>query len=138
MQQEMHRFYLVMLVMLASSLGCATGYKPKGITGGYYEYPAGGGNKYIVGFSGNGYTSPSAASQMAHRRAEELCDSLGFDDYDVIDRSVSSQQQVINGTSNCYGRSGQSGFSATCYQSGGGIINRPTSEIFIACKKNVN
>lgn len=123
------RIYVVFVGMIL--VGCATGYKPKGVTGGYYEYPAGGKGRYIVGFAGNGFTSPGAANQMAHRRASELCESLGFESYQVVNQSNSNQQQALNSNFRC----SSFGSQTNCYQSGGGTVNRPTAEILIACEK---
>lgn len=50
---------------------CATGYKPEGFSGGFFELQLSE-NVYRVSFDGNGYTGSRRAADMALLRSAEL------------------------------------------------------------------
>jgi hypothetical protein len=56
-----------------------TPYQPYGEYGGYYDQPLGG-NRWLVSFRGNAYTSQETATAYAYRRASEVCRG----DFDLI------------------------------------------------------
>lgn len=89
-------FRFALPLVLVSAIGCHTRYGPKGFGGGYEDYPAGRG-VYYVSFSGNGYTSRSAVTQMWHRRCAELCG--GASSYEIVSRDGSTDRDfyVSNG-----------------------------------------
>lgn len=65
----MKRFLFAVLLS-----GCATGYHPRNINGGYYEgYDHNEGRLISVGFEGNAYTSWEDVQSMGWRRAKEVC-----------------------------------------------------------------
>jgi hypothetical protein len=57
--------------------GCATGYQPQDISGGFSEERITA-NRFLVGFSGNGYTSDARAVDLAGMRCAELAINHGF------------------------------------------------------------
>jgi uncharacterized protein YceK len=65
------RYVLVLLTVLLS--GCATSYKPLGWGGGYSDSEVGE-NKYIVRFSGNGYTKAAKAEKLClSKSSRSMC-----------------------------------------------------------------
>jgi hypothetical protein len=70
-------FSLFVLVLASLSLGCATAYKPTGLTGGFEETKLGE-NLYQVRFQGNGYTTHGRVAQLLLRRCAELTLENGF------------------------------------------------------------
>lgn len=120
-KEGMKTLLLAILVTGFGLVGCATGYKAKGYSGGYYDRKMGA-NKWLVGFSGNGYTSRSTAQEYAFKRAEELCKEKGFSDWDISNQHENTQSSYVPGS--CYGNSCNSGF----------ISNKPTIEVVVSCK----
>ena len=121
------------LVAFALS-GCATGYHSHSWVGGYYEYPAGAPNRFVVGFSGNGYTHAALAAQYAHRRAGELCQEKGFKGYRVLDRHDQSVAYRTPGSSSCSGSRLGNHVSATCTENGSDVITKPGQELTVECE----
>ena len=89
----------ISLIMLS---GCATGYHESWHGDGGFnderlhpDYPI-----YSVRASCNGYTSSERCSDIALRRAADICDTRRYDGFTVLDRSnmVSSSQGQINYT----------------------------------------
>ena len=64
-------------VLVASSLGCATGYSSKGLTGGFSETRLSE-RSYQVRFEGNGMASQERVSAFLLRRCAELALENGF------------------------------------------------------------
>jgi len=76
-------------ITLALSLlvGCATGYHPESFSGGFKEYQVSS-DSYVIGFSGNGYTSSGTTYEYTLRRAAELTLEKGYK-YFIIKKSTS-------------------------------------------------
>jgi hypothetical protein len=72
--------------------GCATQYQPAGLTGGYEDQRIGR-TQFFVSVRGNGYTGEATLIRHFHRRASELCQSIGFVGYtfDAATRTQTSQ-----------------------------------------------
>lgn len=67
--------------------GCATGYHPRDVNGGYYDGHWGNGDRLVsVGFQGNGYTSWEEVEQMGWRRTEEVCRERGYTYFKLIEQ----------------------------------------------------
>lgn len=127
-----------LITLLAISnclLGCATPYSPKGFKGGYYDYPAGGKNRYVVGFSGNGYTDSSTVREYTHRRASEICSENGFNEYKLLNQAQNDTYYATPVQTNCSGTNSGNNFNANCTSSGGTLINKPNSELIIECEQ---
>lgn len=77
----MQKFWFLFVVI--GLMGCATGYRPKGANGGYYDYPGKEENQYVVGFIGNRHTDYKKTNAYAHRHALELCKEKGLTGYIV-------------------------------------------------------
>jgi hypothetical protein len=61
----------ILVVLLAMSAACATGYQSRSFKGGYSDYPISS-DQYHVDYKVNGYTDPDMALKFARRRASEL------------------------------------------------------------------
>lgn len=69
---------LLISICILSLLGCATGYKKYGLTGGYKEMLIGE-KQYELTYQGNATTSHTTVEQYWHRRAKELCNNGEYD-----------------------------------------------------------
>jgi hypothetical protein len=106
----MKRFFLMLPLLL---VGCATVYKPEGVTGGYRDAMTGP-DTAIVSFSGNGYTSEDRVIAMLLVRCADITLQHGYR-YFVVTGSqdmghVSSFTVPGSATTNTYGS-----FSGTSY-----------------------
>lgn len=72
---QRHLSALVLSILL---FGCATPYQATGVRGGFSELDLGK-NRFLVTFSGNGYTSAAKTREFALRRAKEICDQRNMD-----------------------------------------------------------
>ena len=81
-----HRKFLIFISIGTLLSSCAVGYKPKGLGGGYYDYPSTTENRYIVGFVGNDLNDSSTIIKYTRRRALELCKEKGLDGFKIIDK----------------------------------------------------
>jgi hypothetical protein len=84
----MKRLYLI-LVSALFMVGCATGYHPGGLTGGYSDIAISE-NVFQVSFAGNGYTSAGQASDFALLRCAELALDHGFSYFILVDANQMS------------------------------------------------
>lgn len=87
------------LILLVS--GCATGYTPKGWSGGYSDMSLGN-DIYKVTFQGNESTDSETVYNYFLRRCADLTVEKGFDYFTFVDQSASSETNVgtiNNGTS---------------------------------------
>jgi hypothetical protein len=73
--------YLIFLLFLS---GCATSYKPDGFLGGYSEVQLSE-KIWKVSFSGNGYTNPRRAEDLALLRSAELTLKSGYRYFSLMD-----------------------------------------------------
>ncbi|MCB0422228.1 MAG: hypothetical protein KDD61_14620 [Bdellovibrionales bacterium] len=104
----MSKYILVFTILIA---GCATSYQKEGLSGGYSDIEVGK-NKFLVTFSGNGYTGRSRVQQFAFQRAKELCVEKGFKSFELVNRD---DQTSHTPNSNGY------------------IVSRSRAEIVITC-----
>jgi hypothetical protein len=106
--------------------GCATGYHPSGLGGGFSELRLSQ-RAWQVNFAGNGYTSPERAHSFALRRAAELTLASGYQAFYVAGENQSVNQVNIQQPVNCF----SNGPYTNC--SGGGVdtINRPRTRLDI-------
>lgn len=85
---------LIGLLTLASCAGeeseAPTPYAPYGELGGYQDQNLGG-NRWLVSFRGNAYTSVETATSYVYRRASEVCGG----DFDVVSEESHDQREWI-------------------------------------------
>ena len=107
-------------------IGCATGYRPSGFTGGFSELRLSE-RAWQVNFAGNGYTNPERARSFALRRAAELTLASGYQAFYIANENQNVRQLNIQQPVNCY----SNGPNTNC--SGGGVtsINKPSSRLDI-------
>lgn len=67
----------VLIGTLVFAAGCATGYQPNSLTGGFEESQLNA-NSFRVSFRGNGYTTPNRAEELTLLRSAEICLEHGF------------------------------------------------------------
>lgn len=80
-------------------VGCATGYKPNGWSGGYSEMKLGN-DMYKVSFNGNGYTGSERVANYFLRRCAEITKENGFEYFAMVDQLASSSQHSLGTTTN--------------------------------------
>lgn len=109
--------YLIVIFLV----GCSSGYKPNGFTGGFSESRLDE-TVYRVSYQGNAYTSLEKASDFAMMRAAELTVRAGYDWFAVMDSSNQTSQTTYT-TPKYYQTQG------SAYVSGNNInINTTTRE----------
>lgn len=146
---------IIAIFVLTFTAACATGYQPKGFSGGYSETQLSE-NVFQVRFSGNGVTSKEQAHDFALLRAAELTLNHGYEYFvptkESHNNEVSYHQTPLRahttsninnyGSINNFGTySGSTYGTSTTTFSGGETyaISRPESAITIIChKKKVN
>jgi hypothetical protein len=107
-------------------LGCATGYGPAGLGGGYSEIRLSQ-RGWQITFQGNGHTSPELAHSYALRRAAELTLASGYQAFYVAGQNQSIRQTSYQQPVNCY----SNGPHTNCTGGHVSTINKPTSQIDI-------
>jgi len=90
---QSRRLFMAIAVSSMFTYGCATHYKPHGITGGYSEVQLQE-DMFDVNFRGNAYTSREAVEKMLIYRCAELTIENGFD-YFVIARDKEHSKKMI-------------------------------------------
>lgn len=145
----------MIIPLFLALIGCATGYHPAGLSGGFSELQLAD-DIYIVKFNGNGFTSMDRAFQFALRRSAELTKERGFKYLKIVDsssnvnRSYHRTPVTANTTSNTnasiYGSYGHGSYNAfgnsttntTTTFSGGEVytIERPETYITIRLLKS--
>lgn len=124
------------IILLAFLVGCATGYHPFSIDGGYSDsqYSP---NTFRVTFRGNGYTSMERAQDLALLRCSELALTNGFHYFQVINENDAVNHSYIStlGSSTTTGYfSGNAYYSTTVDSPPQTIdVERPHAEMFIRC-----
>jgi hypothetical protein len=73
-------------ILLVFATGCATPYKPDGLTGGFSETQLDE-NVFKVSFSGNGYASKERAADFSLLRSAELALEHGYNFFIIVDAS---------------------------------------------------
>lgn len=85
----MHRVLLLCAALIIG--GCATGYQPRNITGGFSEVQIRG-DVWEVIFSGNGYATRETVQTFWLYRCAELTLMKGYDGFEVLsDMNLASQ-----------------------------------------------
>lgn len=124
---------MLFLLLILVHAGCVTQYQPYGVTGGYEDKKIGD-NKYMVEFQGNGYTSHSTVLSYAKRRALELCQQNGYENYQVLENLSTSSGGTLPDNYYCNGSSKSNGnFSANCTNFGGGTVAAHNVKIYLTC-----
>lgn len=78
---------LVILAAVVALTGCATGYQPKGGTGGFDQTQLSS-TRYQVRYRGNGFETPERVSQFILRRAAEITLEQGGRWFTVADQQA--------------------------------------------------
>jgi hypothetical protein len=78
----MRRIGLALLLAL-SATGCATGYQPQGLTGGYTDREVAP-NIWWVRYAGNAYTTAETVQTFWLYHAAELTIAKGFDGFQIL------------------------------------------------------
>lgn len=79
----MERMFCFAICIMATLAGCASGYRPAGLGGGYSDSPLGNG-MYRVSYTGNAYTDPGYAADMAMLRAAEVALAGGYRYFSIV------------------------------------------------------
>jgi hypothetical protein len=109
---------------------CATPYQREGYSGGYTDNAIGS-NRYLVHFSGNGYTAYSTVQSYAIQRAKEVCTENGFADFDVLNANgQTTAYSNGNYQTNCYGNQ--------CTTRGPSTVDKHTMDVTVQCKNPVH
>lgn len=128
----------ILLFMLGFLLaGCATGYHPLGMTGGYYDEKVGT-SRYLVGFNGNAFTSDYAAQRYAFRHAKEICEENGYYEFELVQKQNSTSVTRMPSQINCHSTSSGLGVDTNCSESPGARSSKPQTELIVECFDRVN
>ena len=112
--------------------GCATGYQSKGLSGGYTDMDLGGG-KYLVSFSGNGFTKRDGTQKYAIQRARELCETQGMG-FEILQIGGDTSSHMIgSASSNCSSSYGYGYGQTNCRHNGQTRVNKHTAEVIVQC-----
>lgn len=117
---------VVTLLLVLAMVGCATGYHPKGLGGGYSEIQLNA-RTFQVHFVGNGYTNSTAAEQGAMHRAAELTIDRGFFGFWVSNQGTQVATSAYTPPLNCT----TLGTYTSCNGGNTQIIQRPDSTLTI-------
>lgn len=123
---------LALIVLLIS--GCATSYKPEGITGGFTETRLSE-NAFLINVRGNGYTGQTRVKEIALLRSAELGLKNGYSYFVVLEdnASIESYNTSFGSSYNTTGKIYADGsFSSTT--SGGPsnkVISKPGHETVV-------
>ncbi|MFB6346146.1 MAG: hypothetical protein ABEK50_10280, partial [bacterium] len=63
--------------------GCATDYQTRGMSGGYHDIYLGN-DRYLVSFTGNGYSTKSEARDFVKKRSAEIALERGHETFTVL------------------------------------------------------
>lgn len=119
------------LTLIATLFGCATAYKPDGISGGFSETQLDS-NVWRVSFEGNGYTGEQRANDLALLRSAELTLTQGFSYFGLADSKSASESHSFTSpttyqtTGNAYVSGNNIYGNATTRASGGQTFNFST------------
>lgn len=106
--------------------GCATGYQPNGLTGGFEEAQVNE-TSFRVSFRGNGYTSTNRAEELTLLRSAELCLERGYPGF-VLLRERSDIKNESIWVSNTTVRRGN------IFSTGGDLtFSRPSTSNLVSC-----
>lgn len=102
--------------------GCATGYKPNGLGGGFSDVQLNA-DTFQIDVRGNGYTTQERARNIALLRASDLVLAHGFDRFVVVSGGGHVDSSVTPLVSNVVGR--------TVITTGGDIVNKPNVNFLV-------
>lgn len=130
---------LLLLALVLMSGGCATGYHPSGLSGGFSEMRVNE-RAWRVSFAGNGYTSPERAAAMALRRAAELTAWSGYYGFWIADEHSYSKdsswrtadQCQTNATVTGYGNMASVSGNTTCTPGQEFHVSKPRASMTIS------
>jgi len=74
--------------------GCATGYKPNGLTGGFDDSQLAP-DTFRITFLGNGMTSPGRANDFALLRSADLTLKNGFSFFGIVNESSQTHEESV-------------------------------------------
>lgn len=103
-------------------IGCATGYQPKGLTGGYSETRLSE-RAFEVSFQGNGYTNQLTARRGAMHRAAEIALQFGYYGFWVTGQNASVDTSLYSQPVSCS--------TGTCTGGQSHLIEKPTATLMI-------
>lgn len=153
--KKMYPTTKVMRLILIGSIAliltsCATGYHPSSITGGFEQIQLSN-DSFMVGFSGNGYTSSERSRVFAMRRAAELTKEKGFKYFTISNSKTNISRSAYrtpvnaetNSNYNVYGNGsyGNINGSSNTTITGGNLVvtERPSTVIIVKMyHKNVD
>ncbi|MBU0534507.1 MAG: hypothetical protein KJ887_06925 [Candidatus Omnitrophica bacterium] len=134
--------FMILSFMLIFIMGCATVYKPSGLTGGYEDLKLQD-DIYQVSFRGNSYISSEKVRNYSLLRASEIAIENGYkyfiilenQDYVKTSTYTTPVQTNTYGNVSSYGTTGS--YTGTTHVSGGQtyIYHKPRSTITIKCYK---
>lgn len=84
---------ILLLLLLAASVGCTTGYQKNGFNGGYNEERLGP-DRYRISVIASGVTTAERAEQIMMLRAAELARQNGFQKFVVEAREMTFQHRT--------------------------------------------
>jgi len=133
---------LLFFIITCVISGCATTYKPVGLTGGYSDTKLQD-DVYQISFKGNAHTGSDKVKDFALLRAAELTLDNGYKYFIILEGSNTTKTGVYTtpvqanttGNVNMYGNTGT--YTGTTYYSGGQtyIYNKPIYSLMIKCLK---
>lgn len=90
------RFSKLLSIISAATFaaGCATGYQPNGLTGGFEEAQVNQ-DSFRVHFRGNGYTSSNRAEELTLLRSAEICLEHGFPGFVLLRERTDVKNESI-------------------------------------------
>jgi len=120
--------------------GCATAYKPDGLSGGFSETQIDT-NVFRVSFRGNGSTRIERAEELALLRSAELTLKNGFTHFVIIDGRTREQlstyttptQTYTTANATAYGNSANGAAHTTTYGGQTFLISAPSTTNTIMC-----
>jgi hypothetical protein len=128
----MSRSLLIVICLLVLN-GCATSYKPKGYGGGFSETQLDT-NVFRVSFSGNGYTSPEQAEEMALLRSAEVALDHGFKYFVIVTDNSRETNSSFTTQGNATTTFTGNGTANTTFHPGQTLhVSMPTNNKLIMC-----
>jgi hypothetical protein len=100
------RMMVAVLATVVTMSGCATGYQPSGLTGGFTDVQLDT-DTFRVAFNGNGYTSPERAQELMLLRMADITLSHGHSYFLILDSHgrIENETVVLPGSTSYYSTS---------------------------------
>lgn len=133
---------IIQIFILSILTGCATGYHPKGVGGGYSSTQYGP-NIFNVSFDGNGFTGRGRAADLALLRSAEISLEHGYryfiisntDTYTSTSRFTTPTTTNTYGTASVYGNTVHGSAISTTHGGQTYSVSRPSASNTIICYK---